>query len=259
MIWGGVQVTGDSIPDRVRRLWSQAFDHPTKPPADRGPRNVRRGHDADGTDEAAAMIARLGGDVWAGDVVEIDTSDPAFWNGSSFTLSFQIGAVSLAQTGDDRGLFTFTVLFLAPNQGADVLVIEGDMPSTARAYLGVRGSVALHGELARYRTAFLRDAKSEVAYDVATDGLGTWTAYQVRAAGRFWLRHGASELVPSSAEGEAGVAYGDASFYYGPSLAEAGWILRMMEYGGFGQTFQMESVPLTAVRFWRRERPVARS
>jgi hypothetical protein len=246
---------GDSIPERVRRLWNQAFDHPKEPPVDRGPRVVRRDHDADDTDEAAAMIARLGGDVWAGDVVEIDTSDPAFWNASSFTLSFQVGAVALAQTGDQRGHFTWNVFFLAPNQGADIVVIEGDMPSTARAYLGVRGPVALQEELARYRTAYLRDVRPEVAYDVATDGLGTWTAYQVRGDGRFWLRHGASENVPTSAGGIDGVRYGDASFYYGPSLGAAGWIIRIMEYGGFGHAFQMESLPLSAVRFWRRDRP----
>ena len=248
-------MTGDSIPDRVRRLWNRAFDHPKGPPIDRGPRVVRRGHDADGTDEAAALLARLGGDVWAGDVVEVDTSDPAFWNAASFTLSFQVGAVALAQTGDDRGLFSFQLFFLAPNQGADIVVIEGDMPSTARAYLGVRGPVALHEELGRYRNAYLRDALPEVAYDVACDGLGTWTAYQVRGDGRFWLRHGTSENVPLSADTADGVRYGDASFFFGPSLGEAGWILRVMEYGGFGHAFQMESLPLSAVRFWRRERP----
>jgi hypothetical protein len=249
----------ESIPDRVRRLWSQAFDHPTQPPLDRGPRRVNRGHDTDGIDEAAAMMARLGGDVWAGDVVEIDTSDPAFWNASSFTLSFQIGAVALAQTSDQRGLFTFTVLFLAPNQGADVLIVEGDMPATARAYLGVRGSTTLHEELARYRTAYLRDANAVVCYDVATDGLGSWTAYQVRGNGRFWLRHGTSENVPTSADAVDGVMYGDASFYYGPSLAQAGWIIRLIEFGGFGHAFQMESLPITAVRFWRRDRPTSTS
>lgn len=248
-------MTGDSIPDRVRRLWNQARGHPVTPGIDRGPRGVHRGHDADGTDEAASMLARLGGDVWAGDVVEVDTSDPGFWGATSFTLSYQVGAIALAQTGDHRGQFTFNVLFLGANQGADVLVIEGDMPATARAYLGVRGSGALHEELARYRTAYLRDANAEVSYDVATDRLGTWTAYQVRGSGRFWLRHGASDAVPSSAGGVDGVAYSDASFYYGPSLAQAGWIIRLMEYGGFGHTFQMESLPLSAVRFWRRERP----
>ncbi len=201
------------------------------------------------------MLDRLGGDVWAGDVVEVDTSDPAFWNASSFTLNFRIDAVALAQTNDERGAFTFAVLFLAPDQGADVLVIEGDMAATARAYLGVRGPGALREELARYRTAFLRDARDEVAFDVETDRLGTWTAFQVRVGGRFWLRHGRSDHVPASAEGIDGVAYGDASFYYGPSLAQSGWLLRTMEYGGFGHAFQMESVPLSAVRFWRRERP----
>ena len=90
-------MTGDSIPDRVRRLWNQARGHPVTPGIDRGPRGVHRGHDADGTDEAASMLARLGGDVWAGDVVEVDTSDPGFWGATSFTLSYQVGAIEIGR------------------------------------------------------------------------------------------------------------------------------------------------------------------
>lgn len=251
-------MTSQSIPDRIRRLLVQHLD-PVQGEVDRGPRSVRRREDdPDRVDEATAILRGLGGEVWAGDVVEVETSDPTFWSAHTFELSYRIESVCQAEVGDETGRFSFSIFFLAPDQGADVLVLEGDLPATARAYLGVRGPDALVDELRRHRTAYLRAPDAEVTYTIATDGLGEWTAYAARENGRFWLRHGTSGLVPQTAQSADGATYRDCSYYFGAALGDATWQLRLMEIGGFGHAFQMEALPLSKLRFWRRERPAGR-
>jgi hypothetical protein len=246
-------MSGESIPDRIRHLFGGG---PAHGEADPGPRSiVRPDFDADGVDEAAALLQTMGGEVWAGDVVEVETSDPTFWNAHSFELSFRVECVCLADVGDESGRFTFPIFFLAPDQGADVLILEGDLLQTARAYLGTRGPDDLVDELRERRDAYLQAPEAQVTYDIQTDGLGQWTAYSAREGGRFWSRHGASDLVPRSAEGAEGTTYRDCSFYYGPHLGDASWMLRLMELGGFGHAFQLEVLRLSKVKFWRRERP----
>ena len=251
-------MSGASIPDRIRRLLGSHLD-PTRAESDRGPRPIRRGDDPDQVDEAAAILATLGGEVWAGDVVELESGDPAFWNARAFELSYRIECVGLAEIRDQTGRFTFSIFFLAPDQGADALVLEGDLPQTARAYLATRGPDALVDELRRHRADYLRSPDAQETYDVAVDGLGEWTAYAARENGRFWVRHGASGLVPQTAYGADGAPYRDCSFFYGPSLGDAAWTLRLVEIGGFGHAFQAEVIPLSKVKFWRRERPASRA
>ncbi len=249
-------MTTESIPERIRRLWAQHMRRDDAPPVARGPKAVTRATDADGVDEARILLNRLGGDIWAGDVAEVETSDPGFWKASSFNLTYSVACVALAETTDARGSFTFTLLFLEPHQGADVIIIEGDMERSARVFLGVRGPEALRAELAGHREKFLKSPNPEERYAVETDGLGDWTAYQVRGTGHLWVVHGQSDMVPQSAATDGGVAYRDASFYYGPNLATSGWGLRVLEFGGFGHAFQVESLPLGAISIWRRDRPV---
>ena len=251
-------MTGPSLPDRIKRVFSQHLDPAPGGKPDPGPRRISRGQDRDKVDESAALLERLGGEVWAGDAVEIQTDNPDFWNAKSFELTFHIEAVCLAEVEDETGSFTFSVFFLTANQGADVLVVEGDLPQTARAYLGTRGPDALTDELRALRDQYLADAASQVTYDVRTDGLGPWTAYAAREDGRFWLRHGTSDLVPQTSRSADGTGYRDASFFYGPTLGDAGFVLRLMELGGFGHAFQMEVLTLDKLKFWRRERPAAR-
>jgi hypothetical protein len=210
-------------------------------------------------DEAAAILETLGGEVWAGDVVEVETDHPEFWNARSFEVSYRIEAVCLAEARDATGAFTFSVFFLAPDQGADVLIVEGDMPATARAYLGTRGPDALTEELRRLRADYLQAPEAEVTYEVTTDDLGQWTAFAARENGRCWVRHGRSTLVPQTAYAADVVAYRDCSFYYGDNLGAAAWQLRLLEIGGFGLAFQLEALPLSKIRFWRRDRPAART
>lgn len=251
-------MVGNSIPERIRRLFREHLD-PSQPGSDRGPRPIqRRGHDADGADEAAALLESLGGEVWAGDVVEIETSDPGFWNARSFQLSYRIESVCLAEVGDETGRFSFPVFFLAPDQGADVLILEGDLLQTARAYLGTRAPDALVDELRERRDDYFQRPEAQVTYEIETDGLGQWTAYAARENGRFWSRHGTSDLVPRGGASQDGTTYRDCSFYYGARLGEATWNLRLMEIGGFGHAFQLEVLRLAKVKFWRRERPPTR-
>jgi hypothetical protein len=251
-------MTGQSIPERVKRLFFQHLDPVPGARPDAGPRRVKRSGDRDQVDEAASIVENLGGEVWAGDVVEIQSDNLEFWNARSFELSYRIDTVCLAEVEDQTGAFTFSIFFLAPDQGADVLVIEGDLPLTARAYLGTRGPDALAEELRRHREGYLASPQAQLTYEVATDGLGSWTAYAARQDGRFWVRHGGSDLVPQTAYGPDGTSYRDASLFYGESLGDAAWILRLMEIGGFGHAFQMEALPLSKLKFWRRERSAHR-
>jgi hypothetical protein len=246
-------MTGSSIPDRIRRLLGQHLD-PATSGGPAGPRQIKRGDDPDNVDEAAALMETLGGEVWAGDVVEVESSDPTFWNARAFDLSFRIECVTLAEVGDASGRFSFPVLFLDPNQGADVLILEGDLMQSARAYLGTRGPDSLVDELREFRDSYLLAPEPQVTYEVETDGLGRWTAYAAREEGRFWSRHGRSDLVPRAADSPNGTSYRDCSFYFGDRPCDATWMLRLMEVGGFGHAFQMEAVRLDKVRFWRRDR-----
>jgi hypothetical protein len=248
-------MAGPSLPERIRRLLASHLD-PQAAGAESGPRRIRRPEaDPDRINEAEAVLAGLGGEVWAGDVVEVETSDPQFWNARSFSLSFRIEAVGRAEIADQTGRFSFSLFFLAPHQGADVLFLEGDLPQTARAYLGTRGPDALVDELRRCRHEYLRSPEPEVTFTIQTDDLGAWTAYAAREQGRFWALHGRSDLIPQTAYAPDGVPYRDCSLYFGPSLGEATWVLRLVEIGGFGHAFQAEALPLDKIRFWRRQRP----
>ena len=173
------------------------------------------------TDEAAQLIAAIGGNFHSGDVAEVETADPAFWEANEFTLNYEVGAVGRAEIPDAAGQFSFTLALLAPDQSASILFVEGDQPQSALAYLGIQGSDGLVGELTRYRDDYLQHTAAEVSYDVETDGLGTWTAFSARPEGTFWLVEGESDLVARAALTPVGTSYSDCSFYYGPSLAEA--------------------------------------
>ena len=109
--------------------------------------------------------------------------------------------------------------------------------------------------MTRYRDDFLQRTEDEinegVSYDVQTDGLGTWTAFSARPEGKFWLVEGESDLVSRAALTPVGTAYSDCSFYFGPSLAEAPWMLRLIEIGGYRLAFQCEILPIDKVKFWR--------
>ena len=99
--------------------WAQQLD-PAQVAA-QGPRAIkRRDRDADQVDEAASVLEALGGPVWAGDVAEVETSDPTFWNASTYELTYRIESVCQAEVGDELGRFSFSVFFLDPHQGADV-------------------------------------------------------------------------------------------------------------------------------------------
>ena len=212
---------------------------------------VRDRFDEDRTDEAAQLIAAIGGDFHSGDVAEVETGDPSFWEADEFTLNYEVGAIGRAEIPDAAGQFSFTLALLAPNQSASALFIEGDQPQSAQAYLGIQGSDGVVGELTRHRDDYLQRTEAEVSYEVETEGLGTWTAFSARPEGAFWLVEGESSLVARAALTPAGTSYGDCSFYYGPSLAEAQWMLRLVEIGGYRLAFQCEVLPVDKVKFWR--------
>ncbi len=212
---------------------------------------VRERYDHDRTDEAAQLIAAIGGDFHRGDVAEVETADPTFWDADEFTLSYEVGAVGRAEIPDAAGQFSFTLALFAPDQSASILFVEGDQPQSALAYLGVQGSAGLVEELTRYRDDYLQHTAAEVSYDVQADGLGTWTAFSARPEGTFWLVEGESDLISRAALTPVGTAYSDCSFYYGPSLAEAPWMLRLVQIGSYRLAFQCEILPIDNVKFWR--------
>ncbi len=236
----------------LRRAWRLVAGN--KPDQESRPQRreiIRDRYDQDHTDEAAQLIAAIGGDFHSGDVAEVETADPAFWEANEFTLNYEIGAVGRAEIPDDAGQFSFTLALLAPDQKASILFIEGDQPQSAQAYLGIERSKSLAEELTLCRDDYFQGSEAEVRYDVQTDGLGTWTAFSARPEGTFWLVEGESTLVARAALTPVGTAYSDCSFYYGPSLAEAPWILRLVEIGGYPLVFQCEILPIDKVKFWR--------
>ena len=236
----------------LRRAWRLVAGN--KPDQESGPPRreiIRDRYDQDRTDEAAQLIAAIGGNFHSGDVAEVETADPAFWEANEFTLNYEVGAVGRAEIPDAAGQFSFTLALLAPDQSASILFVEGDQPQSALAYLGIQGSDGLVGELTRYRDDYLQHTAAEVSYDVETDGLGTWTAFSARPEGTFWLVEGESDLVARAALTPVGTSYSDCSFYYGPSLAEAPWMLRLVEIGGYRIAFQCEILPIDNVKFWR--------
>ena len=58
-------------------------------------------------------------------------------------------------------------------------------------------------------------------------------------------------LISRAALTPVGTAYSDCSFYYGPSLAEAPWMLRLVQIGSYRLAFQCEILPIDNVKFWR--------
>ena len=236
----------------LRRAWRLVTGSKSEQGSQRQRRDIiRERYDHDRTDEAAQLIAAIGGDFHSGDVAEVETYHPDFWEADEFSLNYEIGAVGRAEIAEEAGVFSFTLALLAPDQSANVLFVEGDQPQSALAYLGVQGSTGLIGELTRYRDDYLRGSEDEVRYNVQADGLGTWTAFSARPEGTFWLVEGESNLVSRAALSPVGTSYSDCSFYLGPSLAEAPWMLRLVEIGGYRLAFQCEILPIDKVKFWR--------
>lgn len=235
-----------------RRAWRLVAGSKSEQESGRERREIiRERYDHDRTDEAAQLVAAIGGDFHSGDVAEVETADPAFWDADEFTLNYEVGAVGRAEIPDAAGQFSFTLALLAPDQSASILFVEGEQPQSALAYLGVQGSAGLVEELTRYRDDYLQHTAAEVSYDVQADGLGTWTAFSARPEGTFWLVEGESTLVARAALTPVGTAYSDCSFYYGPSLAEAPWMLRLVQIGSYRLAFQCEILPIDNVKFWR--------
>ncbi len=235
-----------------RRAWRLVAGSKSEQESGRQRREIiRERYDHDRSDEAAQLIAAIGGDFHSGDVAEVETYHPAFWEADEFTLNYEVGAVGRAEIPDEAGVFSFTLALLAPDQSASVLFVEGDQPQSALAFLGIQGSTGLVEELSRYRDDYFQHTAAEVSYDVQTDGLGTWTAFSARSEGTFWLVEGESDLVSRAALSPVGTSYSDCSFYFGPSLAEAPWMLRLVEIGGYRLAFQCEILPIDKVKFWR--------
>ena len=59
------------------------------------------------------VIAAIGGDFHSGDVAEVETADPAFWDADEFTLNYEVGAVGRAEIPDAAGQFSFTLALFA--------------------------------------------------------------------------------------------------------------------------------------------------
>ena len=133
-------MTSRSIPDRIRRLFAQHLD-PVRGEVDRGPRPVRRlEDDLDRVDEASAILQGLGGEVWAGDVVQVETSDPEFWNARTFEPTYRIESVCLAEVGDATGVpimlhWTVEPDVLALLKKGDILAHPFNPPESNQANL----------------------------------------------------------------------------------------------------------------------------
>ena len=201
-------------------------------------------YDQDRTDEAAQLIAAIGGNFHSGDVAEVETADPAFWEANEFTLNYEVGAVGRAEIPDAAGQFSFTLALLAPDQSASILFVEGDQPQSALAYLGIQGSDEPRGgadPLPRRLPPTHCGGGSATTWRRTASARGRPSPPGPRA--RSGSSRASPTLVARAALTPVGTSYSDCSFYYGPSLAEAPWMLRLVEIGGYPDSISVRNTP----------------
>jgi hypothetical protein len=240
-----------SIPSRIRRLLGQKLDDrpesgglPPRP-------NPSWDPDPDRTNEARE-IEHMTGVIRKGEAFSIVSGDPSHWDARSFEVEGLITAVAEVETADVGGNFQFRYCLIeASGATANTLVVEGDAPATAVAYLGrafmpneeVGGVPAgqLIAQLQEARRTYRDIGASELQIDLPPYENATVVA--ARYEGRLALLEyePGKGYLPVSAANPQGVRYSDMSVRLDPS----GWIIRLVEVGTYAYLLELEPIRLS--------------
>src|SRR6266508_265113 len=248
---GYLAMSQASIPRRIRRVFSQRTERQDEPPALAPRPNAQWEADPDRTNEAREL-ERVTGVIRKGEGFTIVTNDPSPWAANDFELQGIVTAVAEVQTVDASGNFQFrycTVDMQGPNP--NTLILEGDSPTGAVAYLGraygpedsVDGVRAgqiisrIQEERSRYRTS----GAAELATELPVYEAGTIIAARYQGSLALLEHEPGAGYLPVSAANPQGAAYGDVTVRLDPS----GWLIRLVEVGAYAFLLELEPVKLS--------------
>ena len=239
------------IPSRIRRLISQRVDdRPDE--SGLGPRpNAQWEPDPDRTNEARE-IERVTGVIRKGEAFTIVSGDPAHWGVSGFDVEGLITAVGEVETTDASGNFQFRYCLVDVAEGTpNTLIVEGDAPATAVAYLGraylpddLIGDVRagqLISHLQEERRRYRDTGASELPIDLAPYENGTITAARYEGHLALLEYEAGKGYLPVSAANPEGIRYSDLTVRLDPS----GWLIRLVEVGAYAYLLELEPIRLS--------------
>ncbi len=240
-----------SIPSRFRRLFSQKIDDRPEEPRLPPRRNPAWSDDPDRTNEAREL-EQVTGIIRSGEAFSIVSGDPSHWGASSFEIEGLVTAVAEVETADAGGNFQFRYCLIESSGGtANTLIIEGDAPSTAVAYLGrayladeLIGDVRAGQLVARLQEERRRYQDSEAhELPISLAPYENATLIAARYDGRLALleQEPGKGYLPLSAANPEGIPYNDVSVRLDPS----GWLIRLIEVGAYTYLLELEPIRLS--------------
>ncbi|MCC7370438.1 MAG: hypothetical protein IT306_18585 [Chloroflexi bacterium] len=241
------------LPSRIRRVIKLNMNSGKNDEAGgRGPRpQARWSMDPDQTNEARE-IERVTGVIRSGEAFTIATSDPSFWGARGFDIEGLIVQVGEVQTVDVAGNFQFRYCTVeGGGSSANTIVIEGDSPTAAVAYLGralmpddpvgdFRAGQIIE-QLRQERIRYKESGAGELPIHLPPYEDGAIIA--ARYEGRLALLESepGKGYLPVSAANPNGVNYSDMTVRLDPS----GWLVRMVEVGAYVFLLEIEPIKLS--------------
>ncbi|MFN8632860.1 MAG: hypothetical protein U0893_03325 [Chloroflexota bacterium] len=240
------------IPSRLRRVLKMNIDNRDDGGTRRSARpDARWGDDPDRTNEARE-IERVTGVIRSGEAFSIPSNDPSFWNASGFDIEGLIVQVAEVETVDVSGNFQFRYLVVEPaGSTANTIVIEGDSPTAAVAYLaralmpddmvGDTRAGQVIEQLRQERERYRESGRAEMPIVLPPYESGTVVA--ARYDGRLALLESepGKGYLPVSAANPQGARYADLTV----RLESPGWLVRLVEVGAYVFLLEMEQIRLS--------------
>jgi hypothetical protein len=240
------------IPSRLRRVLKMNIDNKNDDGPRRGVRaNASWGSDPDRTNEARE-IERVTGEIRSGEAFSIPSNDPSFWNASGFDIEGLIVQVAEVETVDVSGNFQFRYLVVEPaGSSANTIVVEGDSPTAAVAYLAralmpddmvgdMRAGQVIE-QLRQERERYKESGQAEMQITLPPYETGTIVA--ARYDGRLALleSEAGKGYLPVSAANPQGTRYADLTV----RLESPGWLVRLVEVGAYVFLLEIEQIRLS--------------
>ena len=240
------------IPSRLRRVLKMNIDNRDDGGTRRSARpDARWGDDPDRTNEARE-IERVTGVIRSGEAFSIPSNDPSFWNASGFDIEGLVVQVAEVETVDVSGNFQFRYLVVEPaGSTANTIVIEGDSPTAAVAYLaralmpddmvGDTRAGQVIEQLRQERERYRESGRAEMPIVLPPYESGTVVA--ARYDGRLALLESepGKGYLPVSAANPQGARYADLTV----RLESPGWLVRLVEVGAYVFLLEMEQIRLS--------------